>query len=89
MLNISFADIVICIEAILGLGTITSFTEVSVNSKTLFISSCSVWSKTPLSLPSRMMSIISSSDIKGSAETLFLPKGSRKIFVDDVRNLIR
>ena len=54
--------VVHAISFLIGLGTITFFTGVSENSNTLWISSISVWSSTPCSLPSFTMCLISSSE---------------------------
>src|SRR3989338_1665779 len=52
----------------LGRGTMTSFTEMSVNSNTEWISSCSVESNTPFWRPSSRRLLISSSDTNRSEE---------------------
>ena len=59
---------------IFGRGTITLRTGMSVNSKTLWMISISVWSRTPCWRPSRTRCLISSSDTKVRGPASLMPR---------------
>ena len=68
--------------SIFGRGTMTFFTGVSENSKTLWISSISVWSRTPCSRPSLTRCLISSSETKVRRPVSRMPKTKRTARVE-------
>src|SRR6266496_4062528 len=78
---------------IFGRGTITLRTGVSENSKTLWISSISVWSRTPCCRPSFTRGLISSSEtnVRAPAPLIRKRRSTARTFVseEEIKHLVK